>query len=168
MGKTKLTPEELAERQRERCRVYWAAHREEIAAKRKAKREKDKAEKQAREKQYQEQAAAFPRRDLLPAPRKALRHRSREQNLHRNSAPPLTFGRHFRGAICSPLPAKPCATVPGSKIFTEIPRHRMPGGRPCCRRPSDKAIYHRRATPTGRPKSRPAADHVGAAPPAKP
>ena len=59
MGKTKLTPEEAAERQRERCRVYWAAHREEIAAKRKAKREKDKAEKEAREKQYQEQAAAF-------------------------------------------------------------------------------------------------------------
>ena len=69
---------------------------------------------------------AFPRCDLLPAPSKALRHRSREQNLHRNSAPPLTFGRHFRGAICSPLPAKPCATVPGSKIFTEIPRRHLP------------------------------------------
>lgn len=59
MGKTKLTPEEAAERQRARCRKYWEAHREEIAAKRKAKREKDKAEKEAREKQYQEQAAAF-------------------------------------------------------------------------------------------------------------
>lgn len=57
--KAKLTPEEATERQRERCRAYWAEHREEIAAKRKAKREKDKAEKQAREKQYQEQAAAF-------------------------------------------------------------------------------------------------------------
>ena len=30
--------------------------------------------------------------------------------------------RLFSGAICSPLPAKPCGTVPGSKIFTEIPR----------------------------------------------
>jgi hypothetical protein len=59
MGKQKLTQEELAERQRERCRAYWAAHREEIAVKRKAKREKDKAEKQAREKQYREQADAF-------------------------------------------------------------------------------------------------------------
>lgn len=59
MGKTKLTPEEAAERQRERCRAYWAAHRKEIAAKRKAKREKDKAERAEREKQYQEQAAAF-------------------------------------------------------------------------------------------------------------
>ena len=42
------------------------------------------------------------------------------------------------------------------------------GGRPCWRRPAGKAIYRRRATPTGSPKSRPAADHVGAAPPAKP
>ena len=180
---------------------------------------------------------AFPRCDLLPAPSKALRHRSREQNLHRNSAPPLTFGRHFRGAICSPLPAKPCATVPGSKIFTEIPRRHLPPaafsaarfaprplqslaasfrgakssqrfraaiclrrpfqrrdllpapskalllrsgeqnlhrnsapvratGDSCWRCPAGKRLYHRRATPTGRPKSRPAADHVGAVPPA--
>ena len=59
MGKQKLTPEEAAKRQRERCRNYWAAHREEISAKRKAKREKDKAERAEREKQYQEQATAF-------------------------------------------------------------------------------------------------------------
>ena len=174
----------------------------------------------------------FQRRDLLPAPRKALRLRSGEQNLHRDSAPPSASGGFFSGAICSPLPAKPCAIVPGSKIFTQIPRRHLPpaafsaarfaphspqslaasfrgakssqkfraaichrrlllasphrqslnlpsghanrapqippGGRPCWRRPSGKAIYHRRATPTGRPKSRPAADHVGAAPPAKP
>ena len=166
-------------------------------------------------------------------------HRSGEQNLHRNSAPPLTFGRHFRGAICSPLLAKPCVTVPGSKIFTEIPRRRLPPaafsaarfaprppqslapsfrgakssqkfraaiclrrpfqrrdllpaprkalrlrfgeqnlhrssapvratGGSCWRHPAGKAIYHRRATPTGRHKFRPAADHVGAVPPAKP
>lgn len=57
--KAKFTPEERAERQRARCRAYWAEHREEIAAKRKIKREQAKAEKQAREKQYQEQAAAF-------------------------------------------------------------------------------------------------------------
>ena len=42
------------------------------------------------------------------------------------------------------------------------------GGRSCWRRHAGKAIYRRRATPTGRPKSRSAADHVGAAPPAKP
>ena len=181
----------------------------------------------------------FQRRDLLPAPRKALRHRSGEQNLHRNSAPPPATGGLFSGAICSPLPAKPCGFVPGSKIFTEIPRRHLPPaafsaarfaprspqslapsfrgaksshkfraaiclrrpfqrrdllpaprkalrlrfgeqnlhrssapvratGGSCWRHPAGKAIYHRRATPTGRPKFRPAADHVGAAPPTKP
>lgn len=55
----RLTPEERAERQRARCRAYWAEHREEIALKRKEKRERDKAEKQAQEKQYQEQALEF-------------------------------------------------------------------------------------------------------------
>ena len=75
---------------------------------------------------------SFPRRDLLPVPRKALRLRSGEQNLHRDSAPPSATGDS------------------------------------CWRRLSGKAIYRRRATPTGHPKSRPAADHVGAAPPAKP
>ena len=174
----------------------------------------------------------FPRRDLLPAPRKALLLRSGEQNLHRDSAPPSATGGLFSGAICSPSPAKPCGFVSGSKIFTEIPRRHLPpaafsaarfaprppqslaasfrgakssqkfraaichrrlllapprrqshispsgpanrapkiptGGRPCWRRPAGKAIYHRRATPTGRPKFRPAADHVGAVPPAKP
>ena len=66
----------------------------------------------------------FERRDLLPAPRKALRFRSGEQNLHRNSAPPPATGGLFSGAICSPLLTKPCGFVPGSKIFTQIPRRR--------------------------------------------
>ena len=69
---------------------------------------------------------SFPRRDLLPAPRKPLRHRSGEQNLHSNSAPLPEVGRLYSGAICSPLLAKPCGSVPGSKIFTEIPRRRLP------------------------------------------
>ena len=43
-----------------------------------------------------------------------------------------------------------------------------PGGRPCWRRPAGKSLSHHRATPTVRPESRPAADHVGAALPAKP
>ena len=47
---------------------------------------------------------------------------------------------------------------------TQIP----PVGRPCWRRPAGKTLSHRRATPTGRPKSRLPAVHVGAAPPAKP
>ena len=41
-------------------------------------------------------------------------------------------------------------------------------GRPCWRLPAGKALSHRLTTPTGRPESRPAAVHVGAAPPAKP
>jgi len=181
----------------------------------------------------------FQRRDLLPASRKALRHRPGEQNLHRNSAPPPATGGLFSGAICSPLPAKPCATVPGSKIFTEIPRRRMPlagifaarfaprspqglvppsrgakssqkfraaiclrrlfqrrdllpaprkalrlrsgeqnlhrnsapvraTGDSCWRCPAGKRLYHRRVTPTGHLESRLPADPVGAAPPAKP
>ena len=47
---------------------------------------------------------------------------------------------------------------------TQIP----PAGRPCWRRPAGKTLSHRRATPTGRPKSRLPAVHVGAVPPAKP
>ena len=70
--------------------------------------------------------SAFQRRDLLPAPRKVLRLRSGEQNLHRNSAPPTATGGPSRGAICSPLLTKPCGTVPGSKIFTQSPRRRLP------------------------------------------
>lgn len=54
-----LPPEERKRRTQERNRKYWEAHREEIAAKRKIKREQAKAEKQAREKQYQEQALEF-------------------------------------------------------------------------------------------------------------
>ena len=48
------------------------------------------------------------------------------------------------------------------------PARILPGGRLCWRRPAGKALSHHRATPTGRPESRPAAVHVGAAPPAKP
>lgn len=54
-----LPPEERKRRTQERNRLYWEAHREEIALKRKAKREQAKAENEAREKLYQEQAEAF-------------------------------------------------------------------------------------------------------------
>ena len=118
---------------------------------------------------------AFPRRDLLLAPRKALSHRPGEQNLHRNSAPPSAFGRHFRGAICSPLPARPCATVSGSKIFTEIPRRRLPlatfsAARFAPRPPQSLAASFRGAKSSQKFRAGvcPAVDHVGAAPPAKP
>ena len=72
---------------------------------------------------------AFSRRGLLPAPRKPLQLRSGEQNLHTIPAPPTEAGRLFRGAVCSPLPANPCGSVPGSKIFTQFPRrHSRPAG----------------------------------------
>ena len=48
------------------------------------------------------------------------------------------------------------------------PAQILPGGRPCWRPSAGKTLSHRLATPTGRPESRPAAAHVGAAPPAKP
>ena len=115
----------------------------------------------------------FQRRDLLPAPRKALLLRSGEQNLHRSSASLPATGGFFSGAICSPLPAKPCCFVPGSKIFTEIPRRRMPAGRhfrgaicsplpakPCGFVPGSKIFTEipRRCVPPATP--------VGAVPPA--
>ena len=48
------------------------------------------------------------------------------------------------------------------------PAQNPPAGRPCWRPSAGKALSHRRATPTVRPKSRPAAAHVGAPPPTKP
>ena len=48
------------------------------------------------------------------------------------------------------------------------PAQNSPAGRPCWRRPAGKTLSHRRATPTGRPKSRLPAVRVGAPPPAKP
>ena len=68
---------------------------------------------------------AFSRCGLLPAPRKPLQLRFGEQNLHTISAPPPGAGRLFQGAVCSPLPASPCSSVPGSKIFTQFPRPRL-------------------------------------------
>jgi len=51
------------------------------------------------------------------------------QILHTISAPPPGAGRLFQGAVCSPLPASPCGTVPGSKFFTQFPRLRpVPAG----------------------------------------
>ena len=44
-------------------------------------------------------------------------------------APPPEAGRLFRGAVCSPLPANPCGSVPGSKFFTQFTRrHSGPAG----------------------------------------
>ena len=58
---------------------------------------------------------------LLPAPREPLQLRSGEQNLH---IPAAGFRPRCRPAVpslCSPLPANPCSSVSGSKIFTFPP-----------------------------------------------
>ena len=58
---------------------------------------------------------------LLPPPRKPLQLRSGEQNLH---IPAVGFRPSRRSAalsLCSPLPANPCSSVSGSKIFTFPP-----------------------------------------------
>ena len=68
---------------------------------------------------------AFSKRGLLPAPREPLQLRSGEQILHTISAPPPGAGRLFRGAVCSPFPANPCSSVPGSKFFTQFPRRHL-------------------------------------------
>ena len=72
---------------------------------------------------------AFSGRGLLPANRKPLQLRSGEQILHTDSAPTPSAARLFQGAVCSPPPANPCGSVPGSKFFTQIPRRRpVPAG----------------------------------------
>ena len=57
--------------------------------------------------------------------------------------------------------------IPPSGHANRAPRI-PPGACPCWRRPAGNPLSHRRAPPTGRPESRPAPAHVGAAPPAKP
>ena len=58
---------------------------------------------------------------LLPPPREPLQFRSGEQNLHISAARFLPHGRPAAPSLCSPLPANPCSSVPGSKIFTFPP-----------------------------------------------
>ncbi len=49
-----------------------------------------------------------------------------------------------------------------------VPARILTAGRPCWRLDAVKTLSHRRVTPTVRPETRLSADHVGAAPPAKP
>ena len=58
---------------------------------------------------------------LLPTPRKPLQLRSGEQNLHIPAARLPPPRRSAAPSLCSPLPANPCSSVPGSKIFTFPP-----------------------------------------------
>jgi len=67
---------------------------------------------------------------LLPAPREPLQLRSGEQNLHISSAGFEPPRRPVAPSLCSPLPANPCSSVSGSKIFTFPPSDfDLPGAR---------------------------------------
>ncbi len=67
---------------------------------------------------------------LLPAPRKPLQLRFGEQNFHIPVARFLPHGRPAAPSLCSPLPANPCSSVTGSKIFTFPPPDlNLPGAR---------------------------------------
>ena len=69
---------------------------------------------------------------LLPSPPEPLCLRSGEQNLHIPAAGFCPFARSAASSLCSPTPARPCASVPGSKIFTFPPPDFAP---PHSRRP---------------------------------
>ena len=60
-------------------------------------------------------------RFLLPSPREPLWLRPGEQNFHIPDAGFHPSGRPTAFAFCSPLPANPCGSVSGSKIFTQLP-----------------------------------------------
>ena len=69
---------------------------------------------------------------LLPAPRKPLCLRFGEQNLHIPAAGFHPSAHSAASSLCSPLPARPCTSASGSKIFTfpppdfTLPRTRRP------------------------------------------
>ena len=105
------------------------------------------------------------------------RPKSRPEAVHVGAVPPAkpypTVGPRQQAApnpACRPsMLALPCRQnlipPPG---HANSPAQILPGGRPCWRLPAVKALSHRLATPTGRPKSRMPGAHVGAPPPAKP
>ena len=70
-----------------------------------------------------------------------------------------------RPTMLAPLRRQSLIPPPG---HANSPAQILSSGRPCWRPSADKTLSHRRATPTVRTKSRPAAVHVGASPPAKP
>ena len=58
---------------------------------------------------------------LLPTPHEPLWLRFGKQNLHIPAAGFLPLRRRAASFLCSPLPASPCGSVSGSKIFTFPP-----------------------------------------------
>ena len=102
---------------------------------------------------------------------------SRSPQAHVGATPPTTpcptVGPRQQGAP-NPTRRRPMLAPPRrqslnppSGYANRAPRIPLAAA-PCWRRPAGKALIHRRATPTGRPESRSAPAHVGAAPSAKP
>ena len=104
---------------------------------------------------------------LYPTRRRPMLAPPRRQSLippsgHANRAPPNLTRRRPMLA-----PPRRQSLNPPSDHANRAPQI-PPGAGPCWRRPAGNPLSHRRTTPTGRPESRPAPAHVGAAPPAKP
>ncbi len=130
----------------------------------------------------------------MPAGRPCWRRPAGKTLSHRRATPTVRpESRSATAHVGAAPPAKPYLTVgprqqvgpnPARRAPMLAPRRRqnlispsghanrpariLPAGRPCWRLAAGEALSHCQATPTGRPKSRPAGAHVGAAPPAKP
>ena len=85
----------------------------------------------------------------------------------KNKGVNITFSLYPARRLPMLAPSRRQPLIPPSGHANRAPRIPL-GACPCWRRPTDNPLSHRRATPTGRPESRPAPAHVGAAPPAKP
>ena len=85
----------------------------------------------------------------------------------KNKGVNITFSLYLARRRPMLAPPRRQNLIPPSGHANRAPRIPLAAG-PCWRRPAGKALIHRRTTPTGRLKSRPAPAHVGAAPPAKP
>ena len=102
---------------------------------------------------------------IPPAGRPCWRRPAGKTLSHRRATP--------TGRPESCLPAVHVGVSPPAKPYPTAGPRQQAGPNPACRPPmlapsAGKTLFHRRATPTVRPKSRSAAVHVGAAPPAKP
>ena len=85
----------------------------------------------------------------------------------KNKGVNITFSLYLARRRPMLAPSRRQSLSPPSGHANRAPRIPLGAG-PCWRRPADKALLHRRATPTGNPESHPAPAHVGAAPPATP
>ena len=85
----------------------------------------------------------------------------------KNKGVNITFSLYPARRLPMLAPPRRQPLIPPSDHANRAPRI-PPGAGPCWRRSAGKALIHLRATPTGRPESRPPPAHVGAAPPATP